>query len=225
MPQRGCDVTVPLRFAENPASRDPSLWTTFINAPVPLTRPFVPMPAPAALLKKTVGHGCTLEQILLLLYLQQMSSSLKDIDFQHMGRTCLGHAARRTANLLTRHYNRHMAVLGLELTQAQLLAAIADGSASSAAEIARFLGIDRSTLARNLKPLEVAGLVTRQDGKGRKVLPVLTQLGEAKVIEIHRTWLKAQEEVSALLGPDGADAVRTQMSTLRKAVHILESQE
>lgn len=142
-----------------------------------------------------------------------------------MGRTCLGHAARRTANLLTRHYNRHMAALGLELTQAQLLAAIADGSASSAAEIARFLGIDRSTLARNLKPLEVAGLVTRQDGKGRKVLPVLTKLGEAKVIEIHRTWLKAQEEVSALLGPDGADAVRTQMSTLRKAVHILESQE
>ncbi|UES58175.1 MarR family transcriptional regulator [Roseibium aggregatum] len=118
-----------------------------------------------------------------------------------------------------------MAVLGLELTQAQLLAAIADGSASSAAEIARFLGIDRSTLARNLKPLEVAGLVTRQDGKGRKVLPVLTQLGEAKVIEIHRTWLKAQEEVSTLLGPDGADAVRTQMSTLRKVVHILESQE
>ncbi|MEW4462093.1 MarR family winged helix-turn-helix transcriptional regulator [Roseibium algicola] len=161
----------------------------------------------------------------MLLYLQQMPSSLKDIDFQHMGRTCLGHAARRTANLLTRHYNRHMAALGLELTQAQLLAAIADGSASSAAEIARFLGIDRSTLARNLKPLEVAGLVTRQDGKGRKVLPVLTKLGEAKVIEIHRTWLKAQEEVSALLGPDGADAVRTQMSKLRKAVHILESQE
>ncbi|GAB2204829.1 MarR family winged helix-turn-helix transcriptional regulator [Roseibium sp. ROS1] len=142
-----------------------------------------------------------------------------------MGRTCLGHAARRTANLLTRHYNRHMAALGLELTQAQLLAAIADGSASSAAEIARFLGIDRSTLARNLKPLETAGLVSRQDGKGRKVLPVLTQLGEAKVIEIHRTWLKAQEEVSTLLGPDGADAVRTQMSKLRKAVHILDSQE
>jgi len=163
-----------------------------------------------------------LEQILLLLYLQHMSVSLQDIDFQHMGRTCLGHAARRTANLLTRHYNRHMAALGLELTQAQLLAAIADGSANSAAEIARFLGIDRSTLARNLKPLEAAGLISRQQGGGRKVLPVLTPLGEAKVIEIHSTWQKAQQEVSALLGPEGADAVRAQMSTLRKAVHILE---
>ncbi|MGX1496536.1 DNA-binding MarR family transcriptional regulator [Labrenzia sp. MBR-25] len=160
-----------------------------------------------------------------MLYLQQMSSSLRAIDFQHMGRTCLGHAARRTANLLTRHYNKHLAALGLELTQAQLLAAIADGSAASAAEIARFLGIDRSTLARNLKPLESAGLIARQGTGGKKVLPVLTPLGEAKVIEIHSTWLKAQEELSTLLGPDGADAVRAQMSTLRKAVHILESQD
>lgn len=154
-----------------------------------------------------------------------MTSELDDIDFLHMGRTCLGHAARRTANLLTRHYNRHMAALGLEITQAQLLAAIADGSAASASEIARFLGIDRSTLARNLKPLEAAGLITRRQSGGRTVLPVLTRAGEEKVVEIHETWLKAQQEVSALLGPDGADAVRAQLSALRKAVHILEDRE
>jgi len=154
-----------------------------------------------------------------------MSTSLENIDFLHMGRTCLGHSARRTANLLTRHYNRHMAGLGLELTQAQLLAAIADGSAASAAEIARFLGIDRSTLARNLKPLEAAGLITRQPGRGRKVLPVLTPAGAQKVVEIHETWLRAQEELDTMLGPDGADAVRAQMAALRKAVHILEDRQ
>ena len=154
-----------------------------------------------------------------------MSRTLEDIDFAHMGSTCFGHAARRTANLLTRHYNRHLAPLGLELTQCQLLAVIADGSAASAAEIARFLGIDRSTLARNLKPLESAGLITRQKAGGRKVLPVLTPSGMEKVIEIHRAWMKAQEEVSTLLGPEGAEAVRTQMSALRKAVHILDGRE
>jgi|GEM_PF-209662 len=151
-----------------------------------------------------------------------MSPSLDDIDFVHMGRTCLGHAARRTANLLTRHFNRHMAPLGLELTQCQLLAAIADGSAGSASEIARFLGIDRSTLARNLKPLEAAGLITRQESGGRRVLPILTPAGQAKVLEIHATWRKAQSELSDLLGPEGADAVRAHMSALRKAAHILE---
>jgi len=118
-----------------------------------------------------------------------------------------------------------MAVLGLEITQAQLLAVIADGSATSAADIARFLGIDRSTLARNLKPLEAAGLIARQEGGGRKVLPVLTPMGAEKVVEIHCTWTKVQEEFNALLGPDGADAVRTHMSALRKAVHMLDERE
>ncbi|MDN3719633.1 MarR family winged helix-turn-helix transcriptional regulator [Roseibium salinum] len=134
-----------------------------------------------------------------------MTSAFNDIDFVHMGRTCLGHAARRTANLLTRHYNRHMAPLGLELTQCQLLAAIAEGSATSASQIARFLGIDRSTLARNLEPLETAGLIARQRTAGRTVLPVLTPAGERKVIEIHRTWQRAQAELCDLLGPDAAE--------------------
>ncbi|WP_298962021.1 MarR family winged helix-turn-helix transcriptional regulator [uncultured Roseibium sp.] len=153
-----------------------------------------------------------------------MTDPLDDIDLMHMGRMCFGHAARRTANLLTRHYNRHLAALGLELTQAQLLAAIAEGSATSASEIARFLGIDRSTLARNLKPLETAGLITRQDQGGRRVLPVLTSAGKNKVIEIHQTWSRAQTEISDLLGPDGAQAVRSHMSALRKAVHILSGE-
>ncbi|WP_299481501.1 MarR family winged helix-turn-helix transcriptional regulator [uncultured Roseibium sp.] len=160
-----------------------------------------------------------------MLYLQQMSSSLDDIDFTAMGRTCFGHTARRTANLLTRHYNRHMSSVGLELTQAQLLAVIADGSAPSASAIARYLGIDRSTLARNLKPLEAAGLIRRRETGGRTVLPVLTPAGESKVIEIHEAWTGAQTELSTLLGPEGSDAVRGHMSALRKAVHILEDKD
>lgn len=154
-----------------------------------------------------------------------MTSSLNDIDFVEMGRTCFGHAARRTANLLTRHYNRHLSSVGLELTQAQLLAVIADGSASSASEIARYLGIERSTLARNLKPLETSGLIERRKKGSRKGLPVLTSAGQEKVIEIHRTWQKAQEELSSLLGNEEAAMVRAQMSALRKAVHILEDRE
>ncbi|PVB59557.1 MarR family transcriptional regulator [Labrenzia sp. 011] len=115
-----------------------------------------------------------------------------------------------------------MAPLGLELTQCQLLAAIADSSADSASGIARSLGIDRSTLARNLKPLEAAGLVTRRKGDGRKVLPVLTSAGERKVVDIHDTWQRAHAELDDLLGAAGADAVRAHMSALRKAVHTLE---
>ena len=154
-----------------------------------------------------------------------MASDLKSIDFAEMGRTCFGHAARRTANLLTRHYNRAMATLGLELTQAQLLAVIADGTAPSASAIARYLGIDRSTLARNLRPLEAAGLIRRREMAGRTVLPVLTPAGEEKVGAIHKSWQRAQAELTDMLGPEGAEAVRARMSAMRKAVHILEDND
>ena len=73
-----------------------------------------------------------------------MNNSLDDIDFNEMGRLCLGHSVRRTANLLTRHFNRYLAPLGLEITQAQLMAVIASGDDLSSSDIARYLGIDRS---------------------------------------------------------------------------------
>lgn len=147
---------------------------------------------------------------------------LQVVDLQGMSQTCLGHAARRTANLLTRHYNAHLAPLGLELTQAQLLAVIGQGGASSSSEIARWLGIDRSTLARNLKPLEAAGFITVQSAKGRKVLPMLTPRGEEQVAALFTMWRNAQAALDRELGPEVSAALRRNLSALRKAVRTLE---
>ncbi|MEP3046347.1 MAG: MarR family winged helix-turn-helix transcriptional regulator [Roseibium sp.] len=151
-----------------------------------------------------------------------MKSDLDDIDFQQMGQSCFGHSAKRTANLLTRHYNRHLAPFGLEITQAQLLAVIASGNALSASDIARYLGIERSTLARNLKPLEAAGLICREEGSGRKVVPSLTAEGQQLVGKLHSTWQCAQKELTDQLGEEAAKAIQTNLSDLRKAVRCLE---
>ncbi len=152
-----------------------------------------------------------------------MSQSIHDIDYSQMGQMCFGHTARRTANLLTRHFNRHLAPFGLEITQVQLLAVVASGNANSASDIARFLGIERSTLARNLKPLESAGLIERKKSGGRKVVPVLTEKGEQLSVELHAAWERAQQELTSHLGANTADAIREHMSTLRKAVRELEN--
>ncbi|MEP2706256.1 MAG: MarR family winged helix-turn-helix transcriptional regulator [Roseibium sp.] len=151
-----------------------------------------------------------------------MKLDLHDINFQQMGQTCFGHSARRTANLLTRHFNRHLAPFGLEITQAQLLAVIASGNALSASDIARFLGIERSTLARNLKPLEAAGLISREKTSGRKVVPSLLPKGQALVCQLHSTWQTAQKELTDHLGDETAAAIQSRMSDLRKAVRHLE---
>jgi len=151
-----------------------------------------------------------------------MEHDLSAIDFHEMGQICFGHSARRTANLLTRHFNRHLAGFGLELTQAQLLAVIASGEAQSASDIARYLGIERSTLARNLKPLEAAGLIERKDTTGRSVVPVLTNKGRTLALDLHAAWQRAQQELTRQLGEDNAVAIRSHMSVLRRAVRDLE---
>jgi len=154
-----------------------------------------------------------------------MPGSDTPIDFRTMARMCFGHSARRTANLLTRHYNAHLAPLGLEITQVQLLAVIAEGSAGSASDIARFLGIDRSTLARNLKPLEAKGWITRAQSKGRRVLPTLTDDGAKMIPQLHAIWLEAQNAIASELGADRAAAYHEHLSALRQAVRTLEARE
>lgn len=151
-----------------------------------------------------------------------MSSPLDSIDFQQMGQICLGHTVRRTANLLTRHFNRYLVPFGLEITQAQLLAVIASGNALSSSDIARYIGIERSTLARNLKPLEAAGLIERRKSGGRKVVPVLTQKGAQLTGELYQAWEKAQQDLTEELGEETAGAIRDHLSALRKTVRLLE---
>ncbi|GAA0772208.1 MarR family transcriptional regulator [Roseibium denhamense] len=151
-----------------------------------------------------------------------MIKGLGNIDFFQMGQTCLGHSARRTSNLLTRHFNRHLAPFDLEITQAQLLAVIASGENLSASDIARYLGIDRSTLARNLKPLESAGLITRSQTGGRKVVPALTAKGERLAVDLHAAWQQAQDELTDHLGQERTQAIRDQLSALRQTVRALE---
>jgi len=152
-----------------------------------------------------------------------MTNLLGDIDFHLMGQMCLGHSVRRTANLLTRHFNRYLAPFGLEITQAQLLAVIASSKDLSASDIARYIGIDRSTLARNLKPLESAGLIERRSCGGRKVFPVLTEKGETMTRDLHCAWQQAQSDLTEQLGEEAAAAIRAHLSALRKTVRALEA--
>ena len=91
--------------------------------------------------------------------------------------TCMLYAARRTANLLTRVYNQHLAPLELEAPQFTILCAVAHGRAASATELAALLGIERSTLTRNLERLVAAGLVVPVQGEGRRLTHKLSRAG------------------------------------------------
>jgi DNA-binding MarR family transcriptional regulator len=136
-----------------------------------------------------------------------------------IGAACLGRAARRTANVVTRAYNKALAPLGIEVTQFTILCTIALEKAQSASELADLVGVERSTLARNLDRLVYAGLVAAEKGDGRRVLHRITDKGADTIAEALPLWKQAQDAILARLPPEMDEAIRSDFRHLRRAAN------
>ncbi len=134
-----------------------------------------------------------------------------------IGGGCFGRAVRRTANLLTRTYNAYLAPAGIEITQFSILCIIARGDATSASELADFVGVERSTLARNLDRLAAAGLVRAEAGEGRRVVHSLTTEGEARIAAALPLWNKAQDALLDGMPEHQDEALHRDLALLRRA--------
>ncbi|HEY7608051.1 MAG TPA: MarR family winged helix-turn-helix transcriptional regulator [Alphaproteobacteria bacterium] len=124
--------------------------------------------------------------------------------------TCL--ALRRATRRVTQIYDAHMKPLGLRITQFAVLGQLAGAGAPAAMSItalARRLGLDRSTLGRNLRPLIKAGLVAMEGGADRRAHTLaLTEAGRALLEKAIPLWRDAQRHVSEKLGREKTRALR-----------------
>jgi DNA-binding MarR family transcriptional regulator len=128
--------------------------------------------------------------------------------------TCL--ALRRATRRVTQIYDTHMKPLGLRITQFAVLGQLAGAgapepisAAMSITALARRLGLDRSTLGRNVRPLIKAGLVVMEGGADRRAHTLaLTEAGRAALDKAIPLWRDAQRHVSEKLGRDKARALR-----------------
>lgn len=115
---------------------------------------------------------------------------------------CTCFAVRRAARHITQAYDSHLAPTGLRTTQYSLLNALAGNGAGSLLAVARRMGLDRTTLGRNLRPLERDGLVSivvdPQDRRGR--LLAITAAGEERLAQARLCWLAAQAAFEARYG-------------------------
>lgn len=109
-----------------------------------------------------------------------------------MGSGCYALQARRTANQLARSYNRALSPLGLEISQFSTLCMIAADQVESVSEMAMHLGVERSTLVRNLKLLERDGLVTQRAREQRRVRYRLTPEGTTLLGRALPIWHEVQ---------------------------------
>jgi DNA-binding MarR family transcriptional regulator len=85
---------------------------------------------------------------------------------------------RRTARAVTQLYDETLRPSGLRVTQFTLLVAVAVSQPVPITRLADALALDRTTLARDLKPLTERGLVEVAAGEDRRVRVVrLTRQG------------------------------------------------
>lgn len=114
---------------------------------------------------------------------------------------CTNFKARQLSRMLSRHYDAELAKVGLKTTQYSLLTHVLRMEPIAPGELARRMGLDASTLTRNLQPMLAAGwLVQAAGADARSRLVTISAAGRDKQAEAQRHWKAAQQHINALLG-------------------------
>ncbi len=109
---------------------------------------------------------------------------------------------RRTARKVSSLYDAALASAGLTVTQHAILVNIARPRQISRTDLAHRLGMDRTTLTRNLRPLETAALVAAAPSKDRRErLLALSPSGLRRLRRSYDLWEKAQQTFRDALSP------------------------
>lgn len=129
---------------------------------------------------------------------------------------CVCFNVRKAARAVTSLYDAMLRETGLRATQVTLLMAVDAMDRPTISQLAEELVMDRTTLTRDLKPLEAQGFILVRPGADRRTrLVELTDVGGRKLDTILPLW----EEAQARMITDGLGAER--WNTLYAELHAL----
>ena len=135
-----------------------------------------------------------------------------------MGRDCVAFTLRKSARAITQVYDEHMRKCGLKVNQFSLMASICYGQPIKVGDLAAGVGMDRTTVTRNLGPLQRDGLVDVSPGEDkRERLVSLTPSGEERLRQAYPHWLAAQARLVEALGRENWNGLKNGLGTLRRA--------
>jgi DNA-binding MarR family transcriptional regulator len=138
-------------------------------------------------------------------------------DLEAIGKACFALHARMTARLLSRVYDGALRPIGLKLPQFGILGAVEHSALLSETALAERLGLERTTLVRNLKTLVEKGWIEPVPGDGRGLRHRLTPAGRATLKAAIPLWEAAQRRVEERLVEIDPESARRAMRALRKA--------
>jgi DNA-binding MarR family transcriptional regulator len=131
---------------------------------------------------------------------------------------CLCTGLRQAAHAMTEIYDEALAPSGLKITMFRVIRRLSEAGEPTISELAGIVGLDRSSLGRNLKVLEREKLVTFVGGTDeRSKIVQLTSRGRKALETALPLWRSVQKRMKSTLGAE-KDAVFRMLSILETAM-------
>jgi DNA-binding MarR family transcriptional regulator len=134
---------------------------------------------------------------------------------------CTNFKLRQLLRRVSLVYDRAMADCGLKTTQYSLLTQVEKLGPITQAELAKEMGMDSSTLSRNLKPLQSAGWIAVQAGDdARSHALTMTASGRKKRTEARALWKRAQLQLNEIAGLEDIVALHGLIDRMTVALSV-----
>lgn len=119
-------------------------------------------------------------------------------------------ALREAARYVSQLYDQHLVSAGLRNTQYSILARLKRLGPTTINALAQDMVMDRTTLGRNIVPLQRRRLIVartgREDRRSKELQ--LTKIGLSRLGAASQEWAKAQAQFEATLGRERASELR-----------------
>src|SRR5580765_1244524 len=143
----------------------------------------------------------------------------KELDFSAT-ENCVCFNLRRVTRAVTQFYDAEMRRHGIRPTQGTILLALNAKEIWNMAELSDCLGLERTTLVRNLRPLQRDGFVeVVGGGRGNRVELTITAKGRKLVEKLTPAWKSAQSAVVKTLGEKRWSAILSDLETAALALN------
>lgn len=140
-------------------------------------------------------------------------------DISRIPGTCASFNLRRADRVVTHFYDEKLRPAGLKSTQFTLLTAIRLNEPAAINGLADGLVMDRTTMTRNLRPLEKQGLIAIAPGSDRRVREVsLTAKGHEALERAYPLWRQAQARIAERLGGERMEHLLGDLSATVEAI-------
>ena len=143
----------------------------------------------------------------------------KELDMS-AAENCVCFNLRWVTRAVTQFYDAEMRRHGIRPTQGSILASLQTRNSWNMAELSDWLGMERTTLVRNLRPLQRDGFVkTIGGGRGNRVEVMITNKGRKQIEKLTPAWKSAQNAVVKTLGEKRWSTILSDLETAALALN------